>query len=426
MKYLKIQNSGELDVRLISLMGGTTKKDNEYKIGKFGTGLKYTLAYLIRNNIDFKIFVGEREVKITTVAEEIRDTKFDILYIDGVRSSVTSNMGYDWKGWTIIRELWCNALDEGNAVRDITADLVGAAGTTTFYLQLTGEIQATLDNWNHYFIYDTEPIYVNEEKKFAVYPPSDKLRIYKNGVLIHEEENKQGVFSYDLKTASINELREYKGYVEMDLYEVISNLDKKCIEIFLNNINSKCFEHDMSYSWYGEFGSEWGEAIGQARIISRDDLKSLQSRGADIKEDEFVVLPKSLADKLCNRFPSVSAVRRSERIQAFWETSDQDLEFKIKQALVILETCNYEIMPEVKFLYGIFGNPEVFGRVNLDTKEIMLSVELKRKPLREIVSVVIEENEHLRTGFGDLTRSFQTHFINLFTRELLERNEVKM
>ena len=44
MKYLKIRNRGELDIRLVSLMGGTTISGNSYKIGRFGTGLKYSLA----------------------------------------------------------------------------------------------------------------------------------------------------------------------------------------------------------------------------------------------------------------------------------------------------------------------------------------------------------------------------------------------
>ena len=59
MRYLKIQNNGLLDIRLVALMGGTTKSKDTFKIGQFGTGLKYTLAFLYRNNIDFKVFVGQ-------------------------------------------------------------------------------------------------------------------------------------------------------------------------------------------------------------------------------------------------------------------------------------------------------------------------------------------------------------------------------
>jgi hypothetical protein len=75
MKYLGIRNDGVLDIRLVSLMGGTTKSTDKFKIGQFGTGLKYYLAYCVRNNIDFKIFCGEEEVKITTEIELIRDEK---------------------------------------------------------------------------------------------------------------------------------------------------------------------------------------------------------------------------------------------------------------------------------------------------------------------------------------------------------------
>ena len=79
MKYLKIQNDGVLDIRLVALMGGTTKSNDEFKIGQFGTGLKYTLAFLYRNNLDFKIFAGKDEVKIHLEKETIREDVFEIM-----------------------------------------------------------------------------------------------------------------------------------------------------------------------------------------------------------------------------------------------------------------------------------------------------------------------------------------------------------
>ena len=79
MKYLRIANNGELDMRLVSLMGGTTKNRDEYKIGQFGSGLKYTLAYLLRRNLVFKIFIGEEAVKIGLETEVIRGEEFEII-----------------------------------------------------------------------------------------------------------------------------------------------------------------------------------------------------------------------------------------------------------------------------------------------------------------------------------------------------------
>jgi len=101
MKYLKISSKGLLDIRLVYLMGGTTKANDKYKIGQFGTGLKYTLSFLLRSNLHFKIFIGGQEVIITTVNETIRDTEFEIIHINGVKTSITTNMGYDWEEWML-------------------------------------------------------------------------------------------------------------------------------------------------------------------------------------------------------------------------------------------------------------------------------------------------------------------------------------
>jgi hypothetical protein len=137
MKYLKIKNKGILDIRLVALMGGTTKANDQYKIGQFGTGLKYTLAYLIRNNIDFHIFAGQEKVSIETVTEVIREQTFNIICINGNRTSITDQMGMEWSAWMIVRELWCNALDEGDAFREVTENVQAEEDCTTFYIQVT-------------------------------------------------------------------------------------------------------------------------------------------------------------------------------------------------------------------------------------------------------------------------------------------------
>ncbi len=136
MKYLKIENKGNLDIRLIALMGGTTKENDVHKIGHFGTGLKYTLAYLFRNKIDFKIFVDGKPVLLTLDHETIGSETFDILCINGHRTSITTKMGKDWKAWMIIRELYSNALDEGSANYEITESIIPTQNTTQFYIIL--------------------------------------------------------------------------------------------------------------------------------------------------------------------------------------------------------------------------------------------------------------------------------------------------
>lgn len=424
MNYLKIQNKGELDVRLISLMGGTTKAKDDFKIGQFGTGLKYTLAYLSRNNIDFKIFVGEKEISIFTKPETIQGTTFNVLYIDNERTSITDTMGLDWKGWMIVRELWCNALDEGGAYKREADIIEGKAGTTTFYLQMTGEIKETWENWGDYFLHSAEPVY--ETNQFAVYPPTQTLKLYKNGILIHEDKASKGIFSYDIKNAEINELREYKGYISSDISNILVKLDKKSVDVFLTNLNKSHYEYEMDYdcSWH-KFEDSWKEIIGAGKIITQKSLDIISSREIEIDTVGLIVVPPSLFKKLSHQFVGISATRMADKVNSFYEIYDAQLEQSLKEALVILESCGYFIDPELKFIYGIFGDKNVFAKINIDTKEIMFSEALKTKGLFDLITTVIEENEHYRTSIAD-GRQFQQHFINLYTKELLEKNKIKV
>lgn len=279
MKYLKIQNDGLLDIRLVALMGGTTKSKDKYKIGQFGTGLKYTLAYLFRNNLDFEIFVGTEPIAITTESEIIREEKFDIICINGHRTSITTKMGEDWEAWMIVRELWCNALDESGAIRDVSEDPCGEEGKTTFYIQIDNQLQKVLDNWSKYFIHSQEPIFENQE--FALYPAGDHMCIYKNGVLIREIREEKSVFSYDYKSADINELREFRGAVGMVVAWALCGADEKAAKYFLENVTEKHYEghSSMDYNWWRSFNDKWKNVIGSAKLIYPKILEDLKARG---------------------------------------------------------------------------------------------------------------------------------------------------
>jgi len=99
---------------------------------------------------------------------------------------------------------------------------------------------------------------------------------------------------------------------------------------------------------------------------------------------------------------------------------------KVKQALVILEECGYNFSPELKFIYGVFGDKCIRAQVNLDSKEVYISENILELSLFEVVSVLIEENEHFKTGFEDHTREFQTHFLRMYTQQLLKSAKIAL
>jgi hypothetical protein len=427
MRFLKIQNDGVLDIRLVALMGGTTKANDKFKIGQFGSGLKYTLAFLFRNNLAFKIFAGTEEINIATEIEEIRGEVFEIICINGNRTSITTKMGEDWAAWMIIRELWCNALDEGGEARAITTECAGEENKTTFYIQVDQQIQAVIDSWHKYFIHEQEPMFDNHS--FAIYPAGNHFCIYKQGVLIYENIEKKSVFSYDYKSADINELREFRGSPSMVVTYCLHACNEKTAQYFLENVKEDHFEGDgkiMDYSWYVSFSEVWKKVIGNAKLIYQKALDNIKARGNTPDEAGLIVVPEVIYKALNKQFEGIGALYVANIIGEFLEQYDEKLEKKIKQGLVILEACNYNLHPDLQFIYGHFEDKTVMARIDMVEKKIYVSAQLLQKPLFQIVAMLIEENEHFNTGLNDHTREFQQHFINLYARQLLATNQVEI
>lgn len=426
MKYLKIQNDGELDIRLVALMGGTTKANDKYKIGQFGTGLKYTLAFLFRNNLDFKIFCGDQSVDITTETEIIKEQSFEIICINGQRTSITTGMGEEWEPWMIIRELWSNALDEGGALKDVVTSLGGEVGKTTFFIQIDNQVQKVLDQWHKYFIHDQEPTFRNEH--YALFPAGDKFCIYKQGVLVYEHKELRSVFSYDMLNADINEMREFRGSPSMVVTYCLSEADEKAARYFLENVTEEHFEGKatMDYGWYKSFGPAWRNVIGSGKVIYQKVLDGIKARGNNPDEATLIVVPEVIYRFLTKQFEGVGAVHIAGVLGDFYENYDEKLEKKVKQALTILETCDYKMHPELEFVYGYFEDKTTLAKVSLKEKRVYISQPLLQRPLFTIVAMLVEENEHFNTGMSDNTREFQQHFIDLYTRQLLATNAIEI
>ena len=427
MKYLKIQNEGIIDIRLVALMGGTTKSKDEYKIGQFGTGLKYTLAYLFRNNLSFKVFAGMEEVQLHTEIENIRGEDFEIICINGQRTSITTKMGEDWQAWMIIRELWCNALDEGGAAREVTTVFTPEENSTQFYIQVDTLFNEVINNWGNYFIHNQEPLC--ETNSYKIYGGGEALRIYKQGVLIYQDEKQKSLFSYDVRNANINELREFKGTPKMEVAWALSQANTKVAEYFLEHITKSHYEgsEDMDYEWYQPKWSEaWREVLGTAKLIHPKAVEDAQAMGITIDTASLIIVPKCVFKALTKQFDGISSLRIAAKAGEFHEHFDPQVESKINQACAILDHCGYIVHPELKFVYGFFEDKRVLAKVNMDKKEVLLSNTLVQKSLFDIVATLIEENEHFNTGLSDESRAFQQHFIDLYARQLLATNQVEI
>lgn len=421
MKYLKITNKGLLDSRLISLMGATTKREDETKIGEFGTGLKYSLAYFLQHNIDFKIFIGNDEIKVTTVKENIGEHSFEVVYVNGKQTSITTSMCHGWKNWYAIREIYCNALDEGEATYEISEEINPESDKTCFYIQLLPEIKEVYDNWHKYFSVGREAKYKGLNCKIYA-GDANELIVYRNGIRVYYSDKTPCCFHYDFNFIEINEMREIKNTYALNfkISEALLTLkDTEALEYYLANV-AGTFEAkiDYDYSWV-EPSKNWYEALGDAKIIGAEYAKEAREM---ISESNIVLVevPETLYKKLSREHKNVSALYISDSLHTYIEFKDEILDNRLVEAIQLLKESGYIFVDGVKFKTVAFVGHKILGTIHKEEKEIVLSEKLREMGLFELCTTLIEENEHLRTNYRDKTLEFQQHFINLYATELLK------
>lgn len=255
MKYLMIENKGVLPQSLFFLIGASTKSEDSSKFGEFGTGLKYAISYCARTETNLKMFLGVREVVLSTQEKIVKNNKFTCIFLNSKNTNLTTKFGETWQAWMALRELWCNAIDETKPKKEIVEEegVKARPGYTRFFVSITEDIQKVLDSWEDHFLTRTDALY--EDEDIVIYPSLDKkLRIYKNTILISAREQ-DSLFHYDLKKAEINELREYTGSLSYEAPIKLMTSNKKVIEILLSSMNSslrsedkkRIFEHNLEY-----------------------------------------------------------------------------------------------------------------------------------------------------------------------------------
>lgn len=107
-----LQNPGLIDPLTITTLG-VSVKESENPIGFFGTGLKYSIAVLLRNGCSITIHAGPTAYSFTTEQKAIRGKDFSVVLMNGEPLGFTTDLGRNWEVWMALRELYSNMKDEG-------------------------------------------------------------------------------------------------------------------------------------------------------------------------------------------------------------------------------------------------------------------------------------------------------------------------
>jgi hypothetical protein len=128
----------EFDIRAITITGLSAKPENDKRpaIGKFGTGLKYAIAVLLRNGCSVTIITPGQRHKLVAQVGEFRGQPFEAVAMRSIANPPTKNSRYkrmvlpftthygiNWEMWMAFRELHSNTLDEGGWTKLFSREL---------------------------------------------------------------------------------------------------------------------------------------------------------------------------------------------------------------------------------------------------------------------------------------------------------------
>ncbi len=114
---------GLIDPRAFTIGGLTAKPNSTNPIGRFGTGLKYAIASLVRMDACPIVFIGRDKYEFLKKPIEFRGKQVDLIDMHLTKWSwrkprvyempFTTEYGAHWKPWMVYRELEANTRDEG-------------------------------------------------------------------------------------------------------------------------------------------------------------------------------------------------------------------------------------------------------------------------------------------------------------------------
>lgn len=432
MEWIKIQSKGEIEPEAFSLIGASSKRNDSTKIGFFGSGLKYSIAALLRNKIDFKVFCGKREIIFSVVDKQFRGETFGAICIDGVETSLTTTMGgSDWDlAFAPFREIYSNALDEDEDVLlSETNTVEGKFETTTFLIKKTPEIGEFYRNIFDYFcLRNPNVLYSNDY--FSIYPKAKngKIKLFRKGILCYEgvAESELALFSYNSPDFTINESRVLSNQ-SIAKYQLAkgwkTTTDEKLISQLLDGLegsNATYYEHMIAWDSWISFSSAWFDVCKNMKFVPVEMVMFC-------KESQLVgrrMLPKSLLLELYRKFPELDILGLSESAGSVNyvvdENPPENLVNKVLDAIVILNDSRYGgRMKDLDIHYAKFEDERVLGLA--DKGKTILSTRLEDDDVAYIAKIIIEENEHNRSGCKDETRAFQNHLLKLYYDELISK-----
>lgn len=208
MNYLRISNKGLICAEDLTLIGSSTKREQVGKIGMFGSGWKYALAWLLRNGCMPTIYAGNDKIDVDFTVKMHRNNPVNVITVDGIETSLTTEMGPKWTGWMALREILSNAIDEGEHTISTqwSPQMQGVSDQTVIFVPMSSELSEVMMKYDKYFAFNRKESYVTNHGRIFIKQEPSEMNIYRRGIRCYDT-NKKTMLDFDFNDISINEDR---------------------------------------------------------------------------------------------------------------------------------------------------------------------------------------------------------------------------
>ena len=253
-------------------MGGSDKADDISKIGKYNSGLCFSMALALRNNIDFTVAVvdseysenfdrvrdtvytidsyteiceqTDKEKELIQITKSVSKESFFSVHCEDlgggdfpsetIQTGISTKMGIDWQLWMLLRELYSNMIDEGGSYSEDIIVNIKYGTVVTLRFEEDSDFARIWDN-RHLYINEKEPLFIISNDVEVLHNEEAYLRIYKQNILVYKDEKVPSKYAYNVKFGEIDEKRILSNLYSVE-GEVISAIKYTSNESFLREI----------------------------------------------------------------------------------------------------------------------------------------------------------------------------------------------
>lgn len=403
-KYVVFENPGVIDIRLVRTFG-VSAKENENPIGYFGTGLKYAIAILLRENHEVEMVAGGSRYVFEKKTVQVRNKQVEMITMNGEELPFTTHLGVNWKIWQAFREIYCNCKDERGQVYTL---LPGYEQSVRLHEDKTYFLVRGQEFMDCYHMRDS--ILLNLPGKMLLYDGPVQIynrpsqQIFYRGVRVMETD-KQTMFTYNV----VHHINLTEDRTPVSPHAVIENIALNCAKL-----NDKATIRKIITA-----PSEYIESIFSYNLLQFYENQQSEEF-IEVLAEEFNNNNDNLNNGVRNFYRDYMNKRATKHYEVATMSSVERQQ--MERALMVCKAYLPDFKYEIKVV-GTLGQ-RTMALADRSTNTIVVSKTVFKLGTKYLVSTLLEEYTHLKHGLDDCTREMQTHLFDTIAT-LIEEHVIR-